>query len=42
MTIKAIIFDASAALADTEGGHRVASDKAFAPSGLPLPRRTPA
>jgi HAD superfamily hydrolase (TIGR01509 family) len=34
MTIKAIIFDVDGTLADTEDGHRLAFNKAFALSGL--------
>jgi HAD superfamily hydrolase (TIGR01509 family) len=34
MTIKAIIFDVDGTLADTEDGHRVAFNKAFALTGL--------
>ncbi|MFZ3019802.1 MAG: HAD-IA family hydrolase [Gallionella sp.] len=34
MTIKAIIFDVDGTLADTEDGHRLSFNKAFAESGL--------
>jgi HAD superfamily hydrolase (TIGR01509 family) len=34
MTIKAIIFDVDGTLADTEDGHRLSFNKAFAQSGL--------
>jgi len=35
MTIKAIIFDVDGTLADTEDGHRLSFNKAFAENGLP-------
>jgi HAD superfamily hydrolase (TIGR01509 family) len=35
MSIQAIIFDVDGTLADTEDGHRIAFNKAFAETGLP-------